>query len=284
MSSPVTAATLHAQAYFDDPFPVWEQLRHEQPLFHDTVDDRWLLTRYDDVAAVFRDHETYSTRPYLRIFTDVIGPTMVQMDGADHDVRRAIVAPAMVGRQLEEHYLGLVDTVVRGLFDRLPATGPVDLMGDVTAPLPLKVVATILGMREEDDEYLHGVTNQVIAALAGEEPARSEGIAAHAAFTQHIDRLITDRVAAPGTDSSAPSHVAAPSPESRCHGPRSPRSSACSWSRVARPRTEPWPTSGGSCWAIRTCWRRCGRIRRWWMPRAPNSCAATASSCTRTVS
>ena len=48
---------------------------------------------FNDVAAVFRDHETYSTRPYLRIFTDVIGPTMVQMDGSDHDVRRAIVLP-----------------------------------------------------------------------------------------------------------------------------------------------------------------------------------------------
>ena len=87
----VEPGDLHAQSYFDDPFPIWEQLRHEQPLFHDTVDDRWLLTRYDDVAAVFRDHETYSTRPYERIFTDVIGPTMVQMDGDDHDIRRSIV-------------------------------------------------------------------------------------------------------------------------------------------------------------------------------------------------
>ena len=88
---------LHAQPYFDDPFPVWERLRHDQPLFHDTVDDRWLLTRYDDVATVFRDHETYSTRPYERIFTDVIGPTMVQMDGDDHDVRRSIVARSSSG-------------------------------------------------------------------------------------------------------------------------------------------------------------------------------------------
>jgi pulcherriminic acid synthase len=200
MPSPVTAADLHADAYFEDPFPVWERLRHEQPLFHDTIDDRWLLTRYDDVAAVFRDHETYSTKPYRRIFTDVIGPTMVQMDGPDHDVRRAIVAPALVGRQLEQHHLGLVGSVVAGLFDRLPADGPVDLMRGVTAPLPLKVVATILGLPEDEDAYLHEITNQVIAALAGEEPARSEGIAAHEAFTARIDGLITEREAHPGPD------------------------------------------------------------------------------------
>jgi len=200
MSEPITAAVLHGEAYARDPFPVWERLRHEQPLFHDTIDDRWLLTRYDDVAAVFRDHETYSTRPYQRIFTDVIGPTMVQMDGPDHDVRRAIVAPALVGRRLEEHYLGLVDGVVEGLFDRLPAAGPVDLIAGVTGPLPLRVVATILGLPVEEDAYLHEVTNRVIAALAGEEPARSEGIAAHARFSARIGGLIDARERDPGPD------------------------------------------------------------------------------------
>ena len=196
----VQPADLHAQPYFDDPFPVWERLRHDQPLFHDTVDDRWLLTRYDDVATVFRDHETYSTRPYERIFTDVIGPTMVQMDGDDHDVRRAIVAPVLVGRKLETGYLPLIDAVVGDLLDRLPTSGPVDLMAGLTMPLPLKVIATILGMEADDDAYLAEVTAKVIAALAGEEPARSEGIATHARFTAHIDTLIEARSQAPGPD------------------------------------------------------------------------------------
>ncbi|MDQ3493105.1 MAG: cytochrome P450 [Chloroflexota bacterium] len=191
---------LHESAYFDDPFPVWERLRHDQPLFHDTVDDRWLLTRYDDVAEVFRDHQTYSTAPYERIFTDVIGPTMVQMDGDDHDVRRAIVAPVLVGRRLETNYLPLINTVVQDLLDKLPTTGPIDLIAAFTAPLPLKVIATVLGLREDDDVYLAEVTAKVIAALSGEEPGRTVGIHAHAAFTSHIDGLIEERTARPGTD------------------------------------------------------------------------------------
>lgn len=191
---------LHSQAYFEDPFPVWERLRHDQPLFHDAVDDRWLLTRYDDVAAVFRDHDTYSTKPYERIFTDVIGPTMVQMDGDDHDVRRSIVAPVLVGRKLETNYLPLIDTVVDDLLDKLPTTGSMDLIAGLTMPLPLKVIATILGMGEDDDAYLAEVTAKIIAALAGEEPGRTDGIQAHAAFTAHIDGLIDERAERPGTD------------------------------------------------------------------------------------
>jgi cytochrome P450 len=197
---PIEPGDLHASAYFDDPFPVWEQLRHEQPLFHDTVDDRWLLTRYDDVAAVFRDHDTYSTKPYERIFTDVIGPTMVQMDGDDHDVRRSIVAPVLVGRKLETNSLPLIDTVVRDLLDQLPDRGRIDLIAGLTMPLPLKVIASILGMEAHDDAYLADVTAKVIAALAGEEPARGEGIRAHEAFTKQVDGLIDQRTERPGTD------------------------------------------------------------------------------------
>jgi len=196
----IEAGDLHGAAYFEDPFPVWEQLRHDQPLFHDTVDDRWLLTRYDDVAAIFRDHETYSTRPYERIFTDVIGPTMVQMDGSDHDVRRSIVAPVLVGQNLEKNSLPLIDAVVDDLLAKLPRSGEIDLIAGLTAPLPLKVIATILGMGEDDDAYLAEVTAKVIAALSGEEPGRSIGLEAHARFTGHIDGLIEARTAEPGTD------------------------------------------------------------------------------------
>src|ERR1700712_1617660 len=95
----VAAEDLHAAPYLRDPFETWRRLRHDQPLFHDTVDDRWLLTRYDDVVAVLADPQLYSTLPYQRIFSDVIGPTMVEMDGPEHDVRRAIVAPELVGER-----------------------------------------------------------------------------------------------------------------------------------------------------------------------------------------
>lgn len=196
----IDATDLHTQAYFEDPFPVWERLRHDQPLLHDTVDDRWLLSRYDDVATVFREHAVYSTRPYERIFTDVIGPTMVQMDGDDHDVRRAIVAPVLVGRQLTTNHGGLVQAVVDDLVRALPTDSAVDLMAGLTRPLPLKVVATILGMAASDDAYLADVTAKVIAALSGEQPGRDIGVEAHASFTTHISGLIDERSAAPGTD------------------------------------------------------------------------------------
>jgi cytochrome P450 len=197
--SRIVPGDLHEQDFFDDPWRIWERLRQEQPLLHDTIADRWLLTRYTDVADVFRDHETYSTLPYKRIFSDVIGPTMVEMDGPDHDIRRAIVAPQMVGRKLETNYQPLIEAVVDDLVAELPA-GRIDLIARFSGPLPLRVVATILGMRPGDDAYLKEATDLILAALAGEEPARSRGIEAHRALARHIDGLVTERTAVPGRD------------------------------------------------------------------------------------
>ena len=53
----------------------------EAPLFHDTVDDVYLLTRYDDVTAVLRDDVTYSTWIYKSWFATVMGDTFAQYDG-----------------------------------------------------------------------------------------------------------------------------------------------------------------------------------------------------------
>lgn len=195
----VTAGDIHEPGYLADPFPVWERLRHEQPLLHDTVDDRWLLTRYDDVVAVLGDPQTYSTLPYQRIFSDVIGPTMVEMDGPEHDVRRAIVAPELVGERLLRDFAPLVAQVVDDLLADTDA-GPFDVVSGLSRPLPLRVVARLLGLERTDEAFLAETTASVIAALAGVEPARTAGIDAYRRFADRIAGLVAERVEQPGLD------------------------------------------------------------------------------------
>ena len=190
---------LHDQNYFNDPFPIWEQMRHEHPIFHDTIDNRWLITRYDDAAEVFRNHAIYSAKPYSR-FGDVIGQTMVQLDGKDHDIRRSIVAPVMVGKRLENDYQPLIDGVIDRLLAKLPQSGTFDAMKSITSPLPLKVIATMLGMPDSYDSYLYDVTIKVFEALAGTEPAKSLGKAKHEEFALQIDQIITERINSPRSD------------------------------------------------------------------------------------
>ena len=115
----IDPGALHDDAFVRDPFPVWERLRHEAPLFHDTIDDVYLLTRYDDVASVLRDDTTYSTWIYKTWFAEVMGDTFAQYDGERHTRERARVAPHLVGapldRLLRPTVEAVADEVVRGL-------------------------------------------------------------------------------------------------------------------------------------------------------------------------
>src|SRR6476659_9761929 len=103
LARPVVAEDLYSDAYFHDPHPFWARMRQDQPIFHDTVFDSWILTRYADVEAVFKDFEHYSSTTYTHSTGAVLGTTLLEMDGMDHVVRRSIVAPEFVGKRLDAY-------------------------------------------------------------------------------------------------------------------------------------------------------------------------------------
>lgn len=189
---------MYSPGYLVDPFPYWRHLREDQPLYRDEQAGFWMLSRYDDVVAVLRDHETYATLPYQRIFRPVIGPTFVEMDGSDHDIRRALVAPALVGKRLER-YREVVDHSVVSLLLRLD--GPrLDLRAQFTSHLPLRVIGEALGLSEEDHEFFYKHAGAILAGLENAEPALSLGREAHADLARHFDAVIDARQACPGGD------------------------------------------------------------------------------------
>ncbi len=96
----VSVEDFSSEDYRHNPFPIWRQMRDEQPLFYDSVDKRWILTRYEDVMSVLHNHTTYSTRTYVERFQPIFGRTLAELDGARHIRERTIVAPAFVGKSL----------------------------------------------------------------------------------------------------------------------------------------------------------------------------------------
>jgi cytochrome P450 len=142
--SVIDPANLHDEGFARDPFPVWERLRNEAPLFHDTVEDVYLLTRYEDVTAVLRDDVTYSTWIYKSWFATVMGDTFAQYDGERHTCERARVAPHLVGAPLDRILRPAVEAVADAVVGALPG-GVVDLIGPFTFCLPGLVMASTTG-------------------------------------------------------------------------------------------------------------------------------------------
>lgn len=179
-----SAARLHDKAYQRGPEPVWEEMRDEYPLFYDDIADVWWLTRYDDVVAVFSDHETYSASTYELSTGRVIGPTLISRDDHGHVVRRSIVAPDFVGKRLQG-YRPLIENAASDLIDRFAGASEFDLVSQFSARLPVDVISAMLGMHGDGDLFRSWVTD-MIRGLSPVDDLRARGLEATQQFCAHI--------------------------------------------------------------------------------------------------
>lgn len=182
------ADLLTSTGYRHDPGPVWRELREHRPLHHDEAGGCWVVSRYEDVAAVLTDHETYSAATYAGATGAVLGKTLIQMDGPDHVWRRSAVAPDFVGSRLEA-WMPTLHGAIDALLDRLPGDGEFDLVRDVSTWLPVNLIVAMLGF-DGDQTTFHGWVKDIMAGLAPIPEARERGRAAHGALCSHIAPLL----------------------------------------------------------------------------------------------
>src|SRR5207244_7408604 len=106
----------------------------------------WALLRYDDVLRALRDHETFSAREPEWVGVKL---TMLHDDPPRHTRLRRLVSGAFTTKRIE----GLEPWITQTIADLLDAidTREADVMSSLAAPLPVKVIARLLGVRP--DEY-----------------------------------------------------------------------------------------------------------------------------------
>ncbi|MEM9038015.1 MAG: cytochrome P450 [Actinomycetota bacterium] len=180
-----TDIDLGSSDYRRDPVPAWERLRDEAPIHLDESTGCWIVSRYDDVATVLRDHETYSIATYEQATGAVLGPTLIQMDGPEHVWRRSAVAPDFVGTRLES-WMPTLREAIDDLIERFPRGGVVDVVSDFSTWLPVNVIVAMLGF-DGDQATFHGWVKDIMAGLAPIPELRERGRAAHGALCAHIE-------------------------------------------------------------------------------------------------
>ena len=141
-----------------EPWEVFERLQREAPVyFHPEPDGRgfWALTKYEDVQAVLRDPKTFSSEVGgAAMIEDLpedvleVRRNFLEFDPPKHGRYRRLISknftPGAVGAY-EEWLRGLV----RERLDRALAMGEFDLVHELAAPIPIRVLAEILGLPDE---------------------------------------------------------------------------------------------------------------------------------------
>ena len=149
-------------------------MRREAPVYYDEAADVWGITRYDDVLAIEKDPRTFSSTG-RRGRTSRRMPMMISMDDPDHQRRRSLVNRGFTPRRIGELEPKVVE-LCRRIVDRVCEAGTCDFVWDVAAPLPLLVIAELLGFdADAHDDLLRWSDDMLRATTIDPTPAAGRG-------------------------------------------------------------------------------------------------------------
>ena len=156
----VRIADLARPRFKANPYPFYARLRAEAPICRTRFlgAPAWVVTRYDDVLMLLKDERVVKDwLPVTRWVHFVAGPItrhMLNKDPPDHTRLRRLVhkafAPSLVARLRER-----IQNVCDELLNALETNGSIDLMSGYALPLPLMIIADLLGIPPEDRRRFH---------------------------------------------------------------------------------------------------------------------------------
>lgn len=216
MSSTATAFDPWSPQFVADPYPAYARLRAEGRAHWFEPSRQWLIPHFADVSALLRDrrlgrtylhrftHEEFGRTappPEHEPFTTLNGNGLLDLEAPDHTRIRRLVSKAFTPRTVER----LTPTVQRlagELVERLVAEGGGDLIATVAEPLPVAVIAEMLGIPAADRHLLRPWSADIVGMfeLNPSEEAARRAVRASEEFSAYLRELIAERRKAPGED------------------------------------------------------------------------------------
>ena len=177
-----------------NPFGWYRTMRETAPAFRDPRLGSWSVFRYDDVQRVLSDHSTFSSRFMGGDSTEnPIGASLIGTDPPRHRLLRSLVTQAFTPRkiaQLEPR----IRAITAELLDRAAPNGRMDLVGDFSDPLPVIVIAELLGIPSADrDRFKRWSDALVTGQGSGYGGSQRE-------MAEYFLRMIEQKRRAPGDD------------------------------------------------------------------------------------
>ncbi|KOU80200.1 MULTISPECIES: cytochrome P450 [unclassified Streptomyces] len=203
-------------AFVADPYPAYRELREQGRAIWWEATEQWLVPHYADVSALLRDrrlgrtylhrfsHEEFGRQappPEHEPFHVLNGNGLLDLEDPAHARVRRLVAKAFTPRTVER-LVPAVQRMAGELVGRLLADGGGDLLATVAEPLPVAVIAELLGVPEADRGLLRPWSADICGMfeLRPEEETARRAVRASIDFSAYLRELISERRARPGED------------------------------------------------------------------------------------
>lgn len=178
MSTPLPEynLTLNDPSFVFDPYPLLAELRESLPVFYDPVWNKVYFTLYEDIAALLRDKRLGRSilhvlsrdelgwpppNPLTRDFDHFQEAHMLDNEPPKHTRLKGLMLKAFTPARAEG-LRGVVQAIVNGLIDRVQDQGEMDLLKDFAEPIPVTVIAELLGVPEADRHLLRPWSARIV--------------------------------------------------------------------------------------------------------------------------
>lgn len=186
--------------YAQQPYEQWAWMREHAPAYWDERNQVWGITRYEDVLAIEKDAKTFSSMRAPRPHGEPL-PMMISMDNPEHQRRRSLVNRGFTPKKVQAHER-TIRAICRKLIDDVSAKGECDFVWDIAAPLPLLLIADMLGFEPDAYDDLLRWSDDMIRGTTG-TPTPDVQLAAMNAgieFREYQLKVIADRRSRPPQD------------------------------------------------------------------------------------
>ncbi|MCI0846653.1 MAG: cytochrome P450 [Chloroflexi bacterium] len=168
-----------------DPYTYYGRIREQDPVYWNELYELWVITRHDDLVWMTRHHELFSSEfwkrdtkaPYPAIDESDMGlyqfmreffmDWFIQHDRPVHTDQRKVVHKWFNPKSMEM-WRPMVQSVVSDMLDEADQSGHMDVMKDFATPLPLFVIAQMMGFPVEDRKFIRSMAEKLLFIGRGE--------------------------------------------------------------------------------------------------------------------
>ena len=187
------------------PYPEFIRLRGESPVHavglgpiaeDDPGPGMYTAYGYDAVHAILGDGEAFSSAGYGEVMGLVMGRSILEMDEPEHRTYRSILQQAFTRTEMERWQTELVEPLVSRMVDEFASAGQADLVRELFFPFPVRVIAALLGLPEEDLPEFHRLAVELIGVTVNWDRA----IESSEKLRQYFAGIVAERRRNPADD------------------------------------------------------------------------------------
>jgi cytochrome P450 family 142 subfamily A polypeptide 1 len=180
-----------------EPHDLYEWMRRNAPVYYDEKNKVWGIARYEDVLAIEKDAATFSSYRSPRPHGDPL-PMMISMDNPEHQRRRSLVNRGFTPKRVGEKE-AVIHALCTQIINRVCEKGTCDFVWDIAAPLPLLLIAEMLGFPPDAyDDLLQWSDDLIRGTTLDPDPeTQNKTMEAAMAFREFQLGVIADRRAKP---------------------------------------------------------------------------------------